>query len=108
MLGRAALGNPWIFRDVAHFLATGRELAAPSGEEVSATLSRHLRELHSLYGEARGVRVGRKHIQWYCQRHAGADAFWRSINRVEDAGEQIARVAEFLQTEAPVSLLQAA
>ena len=108
MLGRAALGNPWIFRDVAHFLATGRNLAAPSAEEVSATLTRHLLELHSLYGEARGVRVGRKHIQWYCQRHAGAEAFWQSINRVEEAGEQIARVAQFLQTEAPVSLLQAA
>ncbi|MGH6784983.1 MAG: tRNA dihydrouridine synthase, partial [Sphingomicrobium sp.] len=108
MVGRAALGNPWIFREVSHFLTTGRGLAAPARSEVSDTLVTHLRELHALYGEARGVRVGRKHIQWYCQRHTGADAFWRSINQVENTGEQLARVVEFLQSEQPVDLLRAA
>jgi tRNA-dihydrouridine synthase B len=54
------------------------------------------------------VRVGRKHIQWYCQRHPGAEAFWRSINRVEDPREQITRVIEFLQPGPGVSLAQAA
>jgi tRNA-dihydrouridine synthase B len=108
MIGRAALGNPWVFRQVGHFLATGRDLASPSREEISEVLCAHLRELHALYGDARGVRVGRKHIQWYCQQHPGADAFWRSINRVEDADEQIARVAEFLRRENPAELLKAA
>jgi tRNA-dihydrouridine synthase B len=75
---------------------------------VRETLCEHLRELHTLYGDARGVRVGRKHIQWYCQRHPGAEAFWRSINRVEDPREQITRVIEFLQPGPGVSLAQAA
>lgn len=108
MVGRAALGNPWIFREIAHYLATRRHLAPPSRSETAETLGAHLRELHALYGDTRGVRVGRKHIQWYCQRHAGAEAFWQSINRVEDPAEQIARVMEFLATEDAVALPQAA
>ena len=108
MIGRAALGNPWIFRQVGHFLSTGVEPPTPSSEEISDTLCAHLRELHLLYGETRGVRVGRKHIQWYCQRHPGADAFWDSINRVEDAQEQLARVADFLRLEDSGGLLKAA
>jgi tRNA-dihydrouridine synthase B len=108
MVGRAALGNPWVFREIAHYLATRQHLPAPSQQEVRETLCEHLRELHTLYGDARGVRVGRKHIQWYCQRHPGAEAFWRSINRVEDPREQITRVIEFLQPGPGVSLAQAA
>jgi tRNA-dihydrouridine synthase B len=108
MIGRAALGNPWVFRQVGHFLATGRDLATPTREEISQTLCSHLLELHALYGEARGVRVGRKHIQWYCQQHPGADAFWQSITRVESASEQLARVAEFLRSEPSGELLKAA
>jgi tRNA-dihydrouridine synthase B len=108
MIGRAALGNPWIFREIAHFLATGRPLPPASREEVREILCAHLLELHALYGDARGVRVGRKHIQWYCQRRPGAEAFWQSINRVEDPQEQISRVSEFLRTGVGFALSRAA
>lgn len=108
MIGRAALGNPWIFREIDHFLRSGKERLMPSREEVRDTLLEHLEALYALYGEARGVRVGRKHIQWYCQRRPGADAFWHSVNRVEDPLEQIARVEAFLTRNAPFALSPAA
>ncbi len=95
MIGRAALGHPWIFRELAHFLATGEVLPAPSRTEVASTLLDHMRELHALYGESRGVRVARKHIQWYCQSHPGVDAFWAAVNRVDNAREQLDRVTAF-------------
>ncbi len=95
MIGRGALGRPWIFREIAHFLATGHALPPPTVDEVHAILSRHLRELHAFYGEVRGVRVARKHIQWYCQCHPQAAAFWSRVNRVEDAATQLALVDDF-------------
>ncbi|PTU30738.1 tRNA dihydrouridine synthase DusB [Stenotrophobium rhamnosiphilum] len=95
MIGRAAQGRPWIFREIAHYLATGEKLAAPSRFEVSRWLLEHLDDLYSFYGEGRGLRVARKHIQWYCQDEEGREAFWTAINRVTDASEQRAKVAAF-------------
>lgn len=95
MIGRAALGRPWIFREVAVYLDGGRRVPTPGAEEVATVLLGHVRELHRLYGEGRGVRVARKHIQWYCQSHPGADRFWAAINRVESASEQIEKVEAF-------------
>lgn len=96
MVGRAALGRPWIFREMAHYLATGELLPSPSRFEVRRWLLEHIDALHAFYGERRGVRVARKHIQWYCQAEGGdaeaRDAFWRSVNRVDDAHEQRDRV----------------
>ncbi len=103
MIGRAALGRPWIFREISYYLETGRELAPPTRFELRQWLLEHVDALHAFYGERRGVRVARKHIQWYCQ--AGgveADAlaaFWASINRVDDAAEQRARVDAFFSAE---------
>ena len=99
MIGRAALGRPWIFREISHYLATGERMASPSRFEVRRWLLEHVDALHAFYGERRGVRVARKHIQWYCQadgieRDALA-AFWSSINRVDDAREQRERVDAF-------------
>jgi tRNA-dihydrouridine synthase B len=94
MIGRGALGNPWIFREIAAGLA-GQALLAPSFDEVGATLLSHLDDLHAFYGPGRGVRVARKHIQWYCQDHAGSEALWATVNRVECAAAQRALVAEF-------------
>ena len=94
MIGRGALGNPWIFREIAAGLA-GQALPEPSFDEVGATLLAHLDELHGFYGPGRGVRVARKHIQWYCQDHAGSEALWATVNRVECAAAQRALVAEF-------------
>ncbi len=97
MIGRAAQGRPWIFREIAHYLATGEKLAAPSRFEVSRWLLEHLDDLYAFYGEGRGLRVARKHIQWYCQDEEGREAFWAAINRVTDASEQRAKVAAFFE-----------
>jgi tRNA-dihydrouridine synthase B len=100
MIGRAAQGRPWIFREIAHYLATGEKLAPPSRFEVRHWLLEHLDALYAFYGEGRGLRVARKHIQWYCQDEPGREAFWAAINRVTDAREQRARVAEFFESDA--------
>lgn len=95
MVGRAALGHPWIFREIAEYLATGVTPAPPSTALVRDTLLAHLDALHELYGEGRGVRVARKHIQWYCQSHPGAAAFWSAIRHIDDASAQYERVRRF-------------
>ena len=94
MIGRAAQGNPWIFREIAHYLATGRLLAPPGLAEVAEVATRHLRRLHRFYGETMGVRIARKHIGWYLKAHPagderGVEAMYRALMRVEDAREQI-------------------
>jgi tRNA-dihydrouridine synthase B len=98
MVGRGALGNPWIFREIAHHLATGATLAPPDFAETGAVLLQHLAELHAFYGPGRGVRVARKHIQWFCQDHPGSAALWSCVNRVECALVQRATVADFFGT----------
>jgi tRNA-dihydrouridine synthase B len=95
MIGRAAQGRPWIFREIAHYLATGDKLSPPSRFEVRRWLLEHLDDLYAFYGEGRGLRVARKHIQWYCQDAEGREVFWSAINRVTDAAEQRAKVAAF-------------
>ncbi|SFF62776.1 tRNA-U20-dihydrouridine synthase [Fontimonas thermophila] len=96
MVGRAAQGRPWLFREIAHFLATGQHLAPPAPEEIRRWLLEHLDALYAFYGEDRGVRVARKHIQWYCQDHPGSAEFWQRVNRLTDAAAQRRAVAEFL------------
>jgi tRNA-dihydrouridine synthase B len=103
MVGRGALGNPWIFREIAHHLATGGELPPPSFAEVGATLLGHLAQLHAFYGDGRGVRVARKHIRWYCDGHPGSDALWQAVNRVECVAAQRAQVAAFFGVQ-PLAL----
>jgi len=95
MIGRAAQGNPWIFREVEHFLATGERLAPPAIEEIGATLREHLLALYEFYGPHLGVRIARKHLSWYCKGRPGAEAFWRSVNRVECARTQLRLVGEY-------------
>ena len=88
MIGRAAQGRPWIFREIAHFLQTGQLLAPPLVEEVRRLLQEHLQEHYSLYGEFIGVRSARKHIAWYIRGLPGADAFRVAMNRLEDCAAQ--------------------
>jgi tRNA-dihydrouridine synthase B len=95
MVGRGALGNPWIFKEISTYLATGQTTAEPDQDEVGRVLLGHLDELHAFYGPGRGVRVARKHIQWYCQDHPGSENLWRAVNRIECAASQRAMVAEF-------------
>ena len=95
MIGRAAQGRPWIFREVAHFLATGEPLAAPLVVEVRRLLLAHLEDHYGLYGDYTGVRSARKHIAWYVRGLPGATAFRERMNAIEDCGEQLRAVAGF-------------
>jgi tRNA-dihydrouridine synthase B len=88
MIGRAAQGRPWIFREIEHFLATGTRLAPPTDGEVADSMLGHLQNLYGFYGEAMGVRVARKHISWYLKTRPEAAAFRERVVRVETAGEQ--------------------
>jgi tRNA-dihydrouridine synthase B len=95
MIGRAAQGRPWIFREVAHFLATGQLLAPPLVAEVRRLLLDHLSEHHGLYGEYAGVRSARKHIAWYLRSLPGGEALRQQVNAIETAEAQLAAVATF-------------
>jgi len=89
MIGRAAQGRPWIFREVNHFLETGRQLDAPSMEEVSSILIGHVKELHQFYGDFMGVRIARKHVSWYMQTHDQGKLFRSRFNALESTNEQL-------------------
>ena len=88
MIGRAAQGRPWIFREIGHFLATGEELPPPTLEEVRDILLGHLENLYAFYGEYTGVRMARKHISWYSKGQPGGAAFRHAVNRVESGERQ--------------------
>ena len=89
MIGRAAQGRPWIFREIAHYLATGDLLPEPSLEEVRDVLLGHLHDLHAFYGEQSGVRIARKHLGWYAKDRPENLAFRAVVNRAETARGQI-------------------
>jgi tRNA-dihydrouridine synthase B len=89
MIGRAAQGRPWIFREIAHFLATGERMPPPSAAFVRDTLLEHVRALHEFYGEGAGVRIARKHLAWYAKDRAENGAFRAVVNRAETAEEQL-------------------
>ncbi len=97
MIGRAAQGRPWIFREIAHFLDTGEYLAPPLVAEVRRLLLDHLHDHYSLYGELTGVRSARKHIAWYLRALPGGEAFRQHINTIEDSATQWQAVADFLE-----------
>ncbi|MDM1263049.1 tRNA dihydrouridine synthase DusB [Acinetobacter indicus] len=88
MIGRAAQGRPWIFREIAHYLTIGEHLAAPSIEEVKQVLLGHLSELYSFYGEYSGCRISRKHIAWYTKGLRSSNEFRQNMYRVESTAEQ--------------------
>ena len=95
MIGRAAQGRPWIFREIAHFLATGEQLAPPLVAEVSRLLIEHLHDHYSLYGAHIGVRSARKHIGWYVRSLPGGAAFRAHMNTLEDCSAQLAAVQDY-------------
>jgi tRNA-dihydrouridine synthase B len=99
MVGRAAQGNPWIFREISHFLATGERLAPPPVSEVRDTLLQHLDNLYAFYGEHTGVRVARKHISWYSKGLVGGAAFRHNVNRVATVTEQLALTRAFFDVQ---------
>ena len=95
MIGRAAQGRPWIFREVGHFLATGTHLAPPLVADVKRLLVDHLRDHYDLYGEFLGVRTARKHIGWYVKALPGGQDFRARMNLLEDCPGQIKAVIDF-------------
>ena len=96
MIGRAAQGRPWIFREIDHYLQTGELLAAPQLEEVERILLEHLAELHAFYGEVMGVRIARKHVGWYLATLPGARDFRNDFNRLDCPVAQHEQVRRFL------------
>jgi tRNA-dihydrouridine synthase B len=96
MIGRAAQGRPWIFREINHFLTTGEHLAPPLVAEVRRALLDHLQEHYGLYGEYTGVRSARKHIGWYVRTLPDGEAFREHMNTLDTAQQQLAAVANFL------------
>jgi tRNA-dihydrouridine synthase B len=95
MIGRAAQGRPWIFREIDHYLRTGELLEPPLVEEIRAVLIEHLHDLHAFYGAERGVKVARKHISWYTKGLANSAGFRHRMNQLETCEEQLAAVDEF-------------
>jgi tRNA-dihydrouridine synthase B len=95
MIGRAAQGRPWLFREIEHYLNTGTHLPSPEVGEIHRILTAHVEELYAFYGEHTGLRVARKHISWYTKGLAGSAYFRHRMNQLEDPIEQLTAVSEF-------------
>lgn len=95
MIGRAAQGRPWLFREIEHFIKTGTHLPAPQVDEVHRVLLKHVCELYAFYGEHTGLRVARKHISWYTKGLVGSAHFRHHMNQLESSAEQLMAVSDF-------------
>ena len=107
MIGRAAQGDPWLPGAVAEYLRSGTKAEPPGMQERAGVLIGHLRALHAFHGEARGVRIARKHLSWHCREYPQGERFWRIVNRVECARRQLALTRDFFHRmldEAPPRL----
>jgi tRNA-dihydrouridine synthase B len=100
MIGRAAQGRPWIFREIVHFLRTGTHLAAPPVDEVRTLLLAHLDDHYRFYGDVAGVRSARKHIIWYTRRLEGGERFCEGMNAIDDCAGQARAVDAFFRHHA--------
>ena len=107
MIGRAALGRPWFFRELTHYAETG-ELPPPlEKKEVRDIILEHLGDLYRFYGETTGVRIARKHLTWYCAGLRNSDEFRSRVVRVESASEQVRITQEFFGNDAGEECLAA-
>jgi tRNA-dihydrouridine synthase B len=95
MIGRAAQGRPWIFREIAHYVATGRALPPPTAQEAGSAILEHLDDHYAFYGEELGVRIARKHLHWYTAELPGAGELRGEVNVAESAAGQRWAVARF-------------
>jgi tRNA-dihydrouridine synthase B len=100
MIGRAAQGRPWLFREIEHFLQTGCHLPPPEVAEIHRVMLAHVLELYEFYGEHTGLRIARKHISWYTKGLAGSAHFRHQMNQLESIKEQLAAVDEFFAEQA--------
>ena len=91
MIGRAAQGRPWIFREIEHYLDTGEHLPQPEVAEIHAVLLEHIHDLYAFYGDVTGVRVARKHISWYTRGLVGSSAFRHTMNQLDYRGRAARR-----------------
>ncbi len=98
MIGRAAQGRPWIFREISHYIETGNHLPEPSPAEIGRILTGHLENLYSFYGEYTGVRMARKHIAWYSKRQRDGNRFRAQVNTIESAAAQLAFVRDYFDS----------
>jgi tRNA-dihydrouridine synthase B len=89
MIGRAAQGTPWILREIDHYLRHGEKIAPPSLSEIHSIFNRHLKALHDFYGELMGVRIARKHLNWYLISVSDITGFRKEFNQLETADEQL-------------------
>ena len=103
MIGRAAQGNPWIFREIEHYLNTGEKRAKPDANEIGDVLIKHVKHLHRFYGEYQGLRIARKHIAWYCKQQQNAAEFRSAINKLESAQEQISLLRHYFQEQQAIA-----
>lgn len=99
MVGRAAQGRPWIFRQIAHFLETGEKLPDPTEDEIARWLKDHLEDHYRFYGEYIGVRTARKHIGWYLKGLPGVKLFRETLMELESVQEQMAAIEKFFSTQ---------
>ena len=95
MIGRAAQGRPWIFREIEYYLQTGRVMPLPEVAEIHAVLLEHVHDLYTFYGEVTGVRVARKHISWYTRGLVGASSFRQAMNLLATPEAQLFAVNEY-------------
>jgi tRNA-dihydrouridine synthase B len=107
MIGRAAQGRPWIFREINHFMTTGQHLPEPTPVEICSLLTGHLENLYEFYGEYTGVRVARKHIAWYSKGQREGNRFRQNINKLESAGAQLDYVRNYFESLADQQVLAA-
>jgi tRNA-dihydrouridine synthase B len=99
MIGRAAQGRPWLFREIEHFLKTGTHLPAPQVGEIHRVLRDHVHELYGFYGEHTGLRVARKHISWYTRGLSGSAHFRHHMNELPSSAEQMMAVRDFFDQQ---------
>lgn len=97
MIGRAAQGNPWLFREINHFLSTGQRGGAATVAEVKETLLEHVKHVHQFYGEYMGVRIARKHVGWYLSAQGLQKTDYQHIHRLDDAEAQLSALHHLIE-----------
>lgn len=97
LIGRAAQGNPWIFKQITHYLETGELLTQPSIADVKHTLLTHIHALHDFYGDFMGVRIARKHVGWYLKQQPDARPFMRTFNAIDDTQQQLDSIEQLFK-----------
>ncbi|HSR02592.1 MAG TPA: tRNA-dihydrouridine synthase, partial [Methylophilaceae bacterium] len=95
MIGRAAQGRPWIFREIEHYLNTGTHMLPPTVDEIHTVMLEHLHDLYQFYGELTGMRVARKHISWYTKGLSGSAAFRHHMNTLQTTELQLQAISDF-------------